>query len=456
MKPLLLLPASAGRAICLSMLLLLSALSCLPAPAARAGTITVITSFPKELTDAYKKAFEFKHPDIRVEVQSIGTAAALRLIQTTRAGQRPEVLWASAPDAFESMARQKLLEKAPEVRNPAVPPRIGKYPMNDPDGMYYGQALSGYGIMWNKQYLQTHRLPAPADWTDLARPVYFGHIAMSSPARSGTTHLTVETLLQGYGWDQGWRHILRLAGNCSVITERSLDVPDGVNKGNFGIGVVIDFFGLSGKYSGFPVDFIYPHMTAVVPASIGLIAGAVNPSDAKKFIAFALSRTGQEVMLEPKISRIPVLPYGDLLDSVPGSYPNIFGIARRSQVRFDSNLAQQRHGVVATLFDQSVTLLLKELQTATKAIHSAEMKLGPHPGAAGAALLLQARERAYAPLLDERSLAGTELFKLFSGKAADTTTEIQRAAQLEKWLRTARANYAQAALLALQAANAKQ
>ena len=43
----------------------------------------------------------------------------------------------------------------------------------------------------------------------------------------------------------------RIAGNFSTVTERSFGVPDGVNTGNFGLGVVIDFFGFSSKASGF-------------------------------------------------------------------------------------------------------------------------------------------------------------------------------------------------------------
>ncbi len=62
-------------------------------------------------------------------------------------------------------------------------------------------------------------------------------------------------------------------------------MPDGVNNGQFGIGLVIDFFGLAGKYSGFPVEFVYPDVTAVVPANIALVAGGKNAAEAKKFIA---------------------------------------------------------------------------------------------------------------------------------------------------------------------------
>ena len=47
-----------------------------------------------------------------------------------------------------------------------------------------------------------------------------------------------------------------MMGNAAAVTDRSFAVPDGVNNGQYGVGIVIDFFGLAGKYSGFPVDFV--------------------------------------------------------------------------------------------------------------------------------------------------------------------------------------------------------
>jgi hypothetical protein len=47
-------------------------------------------------------------------------------------------------------------------------------------------------MMWNKPYLQAHKLKAPAEWMDLiSRPGYYAPPNLA-PSRSGTTHLTVE------------------------------------------------------------------------------------------------------------------------------------------------------------------------------------------------------------------------------------------------------------------------
>ena len=72
-----------------------------------------------------------------------------------------------------------------------------------------------------------------------------------------------------------------MAGNSSALTERSFGVPDGINNGQFGAGPVIDFFGLSSKFSNFPVEFVYPETTAIVPANIALISGAKNTGEGR-------------------------------------------------------------------------------------------------------------------------------------------------------------------------------
>lgn len=415
----------------------------------QAGTVTVLTSFPKELTTAYQKAFEARNPGIKVEILNKNTTAALAYVRELSEGQRPDIMWASAPDAFEVLARNKLLQAAPDTKNPAAPAKIGNYPLNDPQGLYYGQALAGYGIMWNTRYLQANKLPAPKEWSDLTRPEYFGHIAISSPSRSGTTQLTVETILQGEGWDKGWSQLLAMMGNAAAVTDRSFAVPDGVNNGQYGIGIVIDFFGLAGKYSGFPVDFVYPAMTAVVPANIALIAGGKNAEEAKKFMAFSMSTEGQQLLFDPKISRLPILPYSSL--KAPAGYPVPQDVAKRAKVQFDAVLSENRYQVVTSLFDQMVTFRLKELQATTRAIQDAEKALKAKPNAKGSELVRQARDVAYAPLVGESNVKNEEFLELFRKNRRDVAVSKQLTGLEQLWATKARDNYERARALADQA-----
>jgi len=417
--------------------------------AAQAQQVTIITSFPKDLTEVYRRAFEARNPGVKVEVLNRGTSAAIAFTREAPAGSRPDVFWASAPDAFEVLAKEKLLEKY-NGANPSVPAKIGTYPINDPQGYYYGQALAGYGLMWNTRYLKANKLPEPREWADLLKSEYFGHLAISSPSRSGTTHLTIETILQGEGWEKGWRQILQIAGNCAAITERSFGVPDGVNNGQYGIGLVIDFFGLSAKASGFPVEFVYPSVTAIVPANIGLVAGARNAELGKRFIAFALSNEGQELLLDPKISRLPVLP--DIYRKAPKDYPNPFTGRIKAKVNFDSEVSESRYYLVSALFDQTVTFRHKDLVAATRAINDAATKIARKPNAQAQKLLEEARDLAYTSLVRENKSKEKEFLALYRETKRDAQRTKQVTVLEEYWSRESRKNYAKAAELAAQAA----
>lgn len=419
--------------------------------AAQAGTVTVVTSFPKELTQAYKAAFEKANPEIKIEILNKNTVQGIAYVRELPVGQRPDVFWASAPDAFEVLTGLKLLEPIGDLANKAAPTKVGAYPINSPDNLYLGQALAGYGLMWNTRYMTANKLPAPKQWADLMKPIYFGHVAMSSPSRSGTTHLTVETLLQGEGWDKGWSQLLQISGNSAAITERSFGVPDGVNNGQFGIGLVIDFFGLAGKYSGFPVEFAYPDVTAVVPANIALVSGGKNTAEARKFISYTVSQQGQELLYNPKISRLPILPPEAMGGKTPAGYPNPFEIAKRAKVQFNSDLSETRYNVVSSLFDQTITFRLKELQAATKAIHAAEAALARKPNANAASLIKQAREAAFTPVVTAQKASDKEFLALFAANKKDAAVSKSVTGLENHWNNSARQNYERARSLAEQA-----
>src|SRR4029079_9141752 len=246
-----------------------------------------------------------------------------------------------APDAFAVLKNDKLLHKyAPKATGLAT--KAGSYPINDPDGYFIGFAASGYGIMYNTRYLKANNLPAPREWDDLKKAIYYGHVVFSAPSRSGTSHLTVETILQGEGWDKGWATLLEIGGNFQQVSARCFGVPDAVNSGQYGVGIVIDVFGLSAKSSGFPVEFVYPTVTAIVPANVGIIANARNQKAAEAFVEFLLSEEGQQILLDPKIQRLPVRL--DSYAKAPAGYPNPFKDARLAKgITFNSELSEQRY-----------------------------------------------------------------------------------------------------------------
>ena len=417
------------------------------------GKLVVVTSYPPDTTETVKKAFEKKHPGIQVEMLKKKTTAGIKYLQETAGNNTSDLFWASAPDAFEVLKGDDLLQKY-QVKVTGIPEKVGAFPINDPDGYYKGFAASGYGIMWNTRYLKAKKLPVPGTWAELAMPVYHGHVGMSAPSRSGTTHLTVETLLQGKGWEDGWAEWKNIAGNFKTVTERSFGVPDGVNSGQFGVGIVIDFFGLSSKASGFPVDFVYPPVTTLVPANIAIVTNAPNREAASAFIEFLLSPEGQEVLLDPKIRRLPVNPASYAM--APKDFPNPFkDDSIGSAVKFDLQLSKSRYNVVNSLFDVMVTYRLDDLRAAVKAIQDAEAKAKGKSNADANAMIAQARALVAQVPIDEIKASEKDFNAIFKKKRKKATTKVTgRQAEIEQeWDEMVKANYAKAKSLAEKAAS---
>ncbi|MBM3620714.1 MAG: extracellular solute-binding protein [Alphaproteobacteria bacterium] len=420
-----------------------------PARAQLEERLVIITSFSKDVTEPYAKAFMAAHPGVKVEILNRNTTAGVAYVRETRSNP-PDVFWASAPDAFEVLKKGKLLE-AYKPAAPGIAEKVGTFPINDPEGFFFGFAASGYGIMYNTRYVKANELPTPKEWADLKKPVYFGHIGISAPSRSGTTHLTVENILQAQGWEKGWATLLEIGGNLVQVSDRSFGVPDAVNSGQYGLGIVIDFFGLSAKASGFPVEFVYPGETAIVPANVGIIAGAKNPKAARAFIEFLLSDAGQKILLDPKISRLPVKPA--MYANAPAGYPNPFkDTALGSRVSFDSLLSEGRYELVNSLYDRLVTFRLKELNAAWKAIHTAEAALAKKANAEGAKLVVEARRLASTVPINEADANNKDIAGAFQPVSKDKKPGQRQAEFEERWDAHAKKNYAEAKALADKAA----
>jgi ABC-type Fe3+ transport system substrate-binding protein len=414
--------------------------------------LVIVTSFSKDLTTPFAAAFEKKYPGTKVEVQNRNTAAAVAFIRETKSNP-PDIFWASAPDAFEVLKKGALLQKY-KPKAQGLADKIGTYPVNDPAGFYIGFAASGYGIMYNTRYMRANNLPAPKEWDDLKRPVYFGHVGISAPSRSGTTHLTVETVLQGEGWAKGWATLLEIGGNLTQVSDRSFGVPDAVNSGQYGVGIVIDFFGLSAKASGFPVEFVYPSVTTIVPANVGIIANAKNQKAAEAFVELLLSEDGQQILLDPKIQRLPVRPA--TYAKAPAGYPNPFKDQQLgAKVNFNADLSEGRYELVNSLYDRLITFRLKELNAAWKAIHDAEMKLGTGAGAEAKRLIADARRLATAVPISEKEASEKAIAGSFQEVKPGQKVAGRQAEFEEKWDAFAVKNYAEAKALAEKALTVK-
>jgi iron(III) transport system substrate-binding protein len=82
-------------------------------------------------------------------------------------------------------------------------------------------------------------------------------------------------------------------------------------------GVLVDFMALNAKAKGSPVDFVFPKEgVSAVTEPVAILKTAKNPEAAKAFVAFILSKEGQQLAV-----RQGFLPARTDVDP-PAGFPN--------------------------------------------------------------------------------------------------------------------------------------
>ncbi len=177
---------------------------------------------------------------------------------------------------------------------------IGDTPLYDPEGYWYGVALSGFGIVYNNHVLDALGVGAPMNWEALCNPKLYGHIALVNPAQSGSVTTAFEAILKNLGWTRGWQVLRRAAGNARYFSASSLKPPADVSQGDAAMGVCIDFYGryqsqaIKRMGGGDRIGYIDPPGTTMIdPDPISLMRGAPNRTYAERFIEFCLTEEAQ-------------------------------------------------------------------------------------------------------------------------------------------------------------------
>jgi phosphoglycerate transport regulatory protein PgtC len=373
----------------------------------RRALVRVLTSFPPTLFEPFKAEFEKAYPALQVEILQRKTTAVVSSATMSRTLQA-DVFWASAPDAFEFLKGAGRLART-QPRHTGAPDIVAGHRVNDPDNTYLGFAVSGYGLIYNPRYLAEHNLPVPEAWEDLAKPVYSGHIGISSPSRSGTTHVVVEALLQARGWQPGWALWSAIGGNLATVTARSFGVTAGVGRARFGLGVSIDFLSRLQGASTDPVVFVLPRDAVFAPASIAILANAPNPAGAERFVDFVLSPVGQSILLRREINRIPISPSAKPLAT--GAFDTALGQGLFEGGHFNAALSARRYAAVNILFDEMITLRRVQHVALWRRVHAIERLLAQRSNAAAKEAVEHARKALETPPISDTDLSDMDLLR---------------------------------------------
>ncbi len=352
--------------------------------------LVIISPHSGTIESEFERAFaqwvnETRGFQVEIEWLNLGgTTQAIKFVEDqferTPEGINVDIFFGGGCDPFFLFRNKGLLRRCslPEEVLAPIPRTHAGVEVYDSEQRWFAACMSGFGILYNKQLLKTLNMPEPQTWADLGGPEYFTWVASADPRQSGSIHMAYEIILQAYGWDEGWRHIMRMGANCRSFSRAASEVVQEVSIGEAACGMAIDYYALwaVAEAGEDKMGFRLPdRLTVVNPDGIGILKGAPQAELAELFVEFVLSERGQRLWMlrkgapggpqEHQLYRLPVIPgmvarYGD--DSVV----RFDAFEFKSGIEFDLEKKNRRWGIVNDLLGACIIDVHDELAAAWK------------------------------------------------------------------------------------------
>jgi len=393
-------------------------------------SLTVLTAYPEEVVSRFETAFEQAHPDIDVQILWRMPHDALPYLSQPEQGG-VDVYWSASLRTFQALKRQGAWQKL-ALADQGLPTHLGALPLADEDGFYRATEMAGYGFAINPGYLKMHGLPFPGTWQDLADKRYQGHLALPVPSKVGFAPMMIDSVLQQYGWDQGWALLAEIVANARPVEAGSTFVTDILGAGERGIAPTIDFFTASAIANGAPLQFSYAQPVAYSPAHIAITRASKHSDAARQFLAFVLSEAGQKLLFHADIRKLPVR--SDVYGAKPADYFDPFAASLAHPVIYDPETALPRLGLNNAVFDAMFTEHWPRVQALFDRLRQWEARGGDVAKAQRIRALLTT-----APISAEQA-HDQDLQALFAKRGGDANTE----AKGRQWFEAMRKRYDEA------------
>jgi iron(III) transport system substrate-binding protein len=274
--------------------------------------LVVYTSNEATLNDLASSTFS-KETGIEVSIVSAGSGTIVKRIQAEKDRPQGDIIWGVSRSLLQTNKAYFAPYKSQHVGAIAAEYR-------DPDNLWIGTNLHVLVILHNTKMLPAAE--APKSWGDLLNARYKGKVAFTDPRNSGSAYSTVTMLVDLWGGgDAGWQKVKTLFGNMRMLNRSSL-VFQGVGKGEYPLGVSLEYAGYLWAHNGAPVKTLYPSDgTLALMEGVAIIKGGPNVESARKFVDWVNRKDVREMILKATFRR-PARSDLDL-SKLPGGMPNL-------------------------------------------------------------------------------------------------------------------------------------
>ena len=258
--------------------------------------LVIYTAYEENELKTFWEQFKKDLPDLAAKASYIrgSTGPTAARLEAEKANPQADVMWGVFNDYMVSSARKGLLEPYVAKESQAIAARF-----KAPDNMWQGTTLVTVAFAVNQKKIAELKLPPPKTWTDLIDPKYKGHIVMSNPSTSGTAYLLLASHVSRLGEDKAFQYYDALDKNLSQVTKSGGAPGRMAASGETPIGIALAYEVEVAKKQGAPIDVIFP--SDGVPWTFeanGLVKGAKNPGNARRFLDWAVSKSAMGAYAE--------------------------------------------------------------------------------------------------------------------------------------------------------------
>jgi iron(III) transport system substrate-binding protein len=279
----------------------------LPLAASAQGTLSVLCSADMEWCQLMKKQFE---ADSKIKVSMIRKSAgeAYAKIRAEAANPKTDIWWGGTGDTHLQAASDGVTD----VYQSPMLAKLHPWAQKQAQASNYrsvGIYLGIMGLAYNEKVLAARKLPPPACWKDLGKPIYKGEVEVANPNSSGAAYNALATIVQLFGEEQAFDFMAKMGQNVSKYPNAGVAPGEDVGRGEAGVAVGFMHDLMKLTHAGLPVKIVAPcEGTGYEIGSMSIIKGARNMAQAKRFYEFALRADVQGDAVKALAFQLPSNP----------------------------------------------------------------------------------------------------------------------------------------------------
>jgi iron(III) transport system substrate-binding protein len=257
--------------------------------------ITLYNGQHEQTTDSLVEGFE-KQTGIKVNVRNDDEDTLADEIVTEGSNSPADVVYTENSPALEYLQGKGLL-------SPVEPSTLARTPSkwNSPQGDWLGVSARVSVLIYNPSLISASELPSSV--TELADPKYSGKLAFAAGETDFQPIVTSYARTYGEAAALKWLEAIKSNAGNHVYPDNET-IADEVNRGAAAFGVVNQYYWYRMRAelgtSNVPSKIAYfaPRDPGYVLdiSSAGLLKSSKHKADAQKFLAFLVSKEGQEII----------------------------------------------------------------------------------------------------------------------------------------------------------------